>query len=598
MENQITQKTSAKSKAFKTFWIATLVLVVLSLLVALFTTSFFTVSIKRSNIVSDNGASYSALVYVPKTVTNANPAPAVILVHGNSTSSTQQSSHAIELSRRGYVVISMDIAGRGQSELGEGLSDGELTPSLQTWLNYALQSPLVDKENIVMSSHSMGGILVRTAIANNPGAVSTWVANGTRANEKAPEWNINHAAFGGRYELKTETEAKDALAKLLGIESSEIEYGKVYEMNGKYYACNLSDRVHASTFWNSDNIAQLCDFIQMTNPGQNYLEGTNQIWWARDAFSMLAMISAIAFMMALLNALVNCTDFFAIIKQPLPRAIPLSKVGYAISVAVGVLVPFLFYGKVANSYQYILPKTLYLFPSWLGNGMVCFMLFTAIISVIMGVLYLKTDAKKHGAKLCDLGVTTAGNTKLSAELILKSMVLAVCVVIPLFAWMKVLEDYTGTNFQTACMGLQSITPLRTKVSIPYILCYGISFIASGFAHNVERRLPSTGNEKKDAVRQVVVNVVIGTLGIALYVLVAVLYDRNPATTSTAPEFFWGDLHTLFSYGLIWFMAGSTAITTISYRITGHIWAGAFINAIYCAWSLLSSVPMTQIVRLY
>lgn len=194
--------------------------------------------------------------------------------------------------------------------------------------------------------------------------------------------------------------------------------------------------------------------------------------------------------------------------------------------------------------------------------------------------------------MCDLGLTTAGNTKLCGELIFKSFIIGLIVAISVFSWMKLMEDFGGISFQAGPMGLSSITPIRIRVAIPYMIIYFINFFMSGFSHNVERRLPSTGNEKKDHIIAMVVNVIIGTLGMALYVAIIVAYDYATPGGNNAPALMSAGINGLFSYGLIWFMASTTAITTACYRLTGTIWTGAFVNAMYCACSLISSVPIT------
>lgn len=595
MENATMKKGSKLSLPGKLLALATAALLIFSFLTAAINSVGFSVKVTRMSMVMDNGASYSALMYCPKDVTNDNPAPGVILVHGNSTSATQQSSHAIELARRGYVVVSMDIAGRGQSELGEGLKDAELTPSLICWLDYMVDCPLVDKDQIILSSHSMGRLLCDEAINSRPGVVATWIANGTSSTTEAIERGINVATFGGEAELKTLDAFYELFSKQTGVDPSEIEENKIYEVDGLKFACAIAPRTHAGAFWSKDGIASLCNYIQAVHPTDNYFDGYDQIWQYCDAASMCGMISLVAFMLAMVNALIH-TSFFSIVKQPLPRVIGLPKVGYAISVVIAVCAVFFGFGKFAMLYKKLLPSTSTLFPTIIANGMVTFVMCTTLISIIMGTLFLCTDAKKHNAKLYDLGVTTAGNTKLCGELIWKSALIALIVVFSVFTWLKIMEDVSGANFQCACMGVNSITPLRVRIALPYMAFYFVNFLVSGFSHNVERRLPSTGNAKKDHLLALLVNVIIGTLGIALYVAVVVAYDYATPGSNNAPAFMSAGLHTLFSYGLIWFMASTTAISTACFRMTGSIWTGAFLNAMYCGCTLLSTVPMTAIVR--
>ena len=57
-------------------------------------------------------------LYEPKTATADNPAPGVLLLHGYQNDSETCAAYAIELARRGAVVLSLDEYGHGSSEAG------------------------------------------------------------------------------------------------------------------------------------------------------------------------------------------------------------------------------------------------------------------------------------------------------------------------------------------------------------------------------------------------------------------------------------------------------------------------------------------------
>ncbi|MBP5160327.1 MAG: hypothetical protein ILP10_08550, partial [Lachnospiraceae bacterium] len=57
-------------------------------------------------------------LYVPKTATEANPAPAVLLLHGYQNDHETCAAYAIELAKRGVVVMALDEYGHGASTIG------------------------------------------------------------------------------------------------------------------------------------------------------------------------------------------------------------------------------------------------------------------------------------------------------------------------------------------------------------------------------------------------------------------------------------------------------------------------------------------------
>ena len=99
------------------------------------------------------GETLSALLYVPEGATPLRPAPGVLAIHGYINSRETQSGFAIELARRGYVVLALDQTGHGYSDppafaRGFGGPDG---------LRYLRSLDVVDRSNVGLEGHSMGG---------------------------------------------------------------------------------------------------------------------------------------------------------------------------------------------------------------------------------------------------------------------------------------------------------------------------------------------------------------------------------------------------------------------------------------------------------
>src|SRR5512146_330650 len=102
------------------------------------------VKVEDVRFAGDGGLSESALLYVPPQATAQHPAPAVLLSHGYINTREMQSPFAIELARRGFVVLSIDMTGHGYSEGGVGQADYGGPAALR----YLQGLPFVDKANI------------------------------------------------------------------------------------------------------------------------------------------------------------------------------------------------------------------------------------------------------------------------------------------------------------------------------------------------------------------------------------------------------------------------------------------------------------------
>ncbi len=110
------------------------------------------------------GVRMSALLYVPTGASPQRPAPGVLAVHGLINSREMQDGFAIEFARRGYVVLALDMTGHGYSAPPAfvnkwGGPDG---------LTYLRGLPFVDRSNIGLEGHSLGGAAVLSAALAYP----------------------------------------------------------------------------------------------------------------------------------------------------------------------------------------------------------------------------------------------------------------------------------------------------------------------------------------------------------------------------------------------------------------------------------------------
>ena len=71
----------------------------------------------RINFTTDEGYEMSAKMYQPENATPESPAPGILAIPGGNASLENMSDVAIELSRRGYVVMAIDPYTIGRSEI-------------------------------------------------------------------------------------------------------------------------------------------------------------------------------------------------------------------------------------------------------------------------------------------------------------------------------------------------------------------------------------------------------------------------------------------------------------------------------------------------
>ena len=166
------------SNATKKLLCIALILILAGSILASFFNGGGNVKVSRIKFDTQNGT-LSGLLYMPKDASASNPKPTVVVTHGYLNSAEMQDANAIELSRRGYVVLALDQYDHGHSDYKNELySDTSFFGIwLPFWVNsmhdavaYMYEQPYVLKDAdgngiIGVTGHSMGGFGSTMALA-------------------------------------------------------------------------------------------------------------------------------------------------------------------------------------------------------------------------------------------------------------------------------------------------------------------------------------------------------------------------------------------------------------------------------------------------
>ena len=122
---------------------------------------------------------FSFMTLVPSNATRSNPVPAVVCSHGWSNTKEMQMPFYIELARRGFVVITIDMAGHGRSDNAiSGLTHD--SNGIEAAIEYAMSLPYVNQKQVGVTGHSMGNMMAYAAIkvlntADSTQRIAAWV---------------------------------------------------------------------------------------------------------------------------------------------------------------------------------------------------------------------------------------------------------------------------------------------------------------------------------------------------------------------------------------------------------------------------------------
>lgn len=114
-------------------------------------------TIRNVTIESESGHTLAMDVYIPENATAETPAPAIFVQHGGNNNKEEMQHYCIELARRGYVAIGVDMYGMGESEPlpdSEWLTQGR---GLYDAVRYGVTLPYVDTDRVSLLGYSRGG---------------------------------------------------------------------------------------------------------------------------------------------------------------------------------------------------------------------------------------------------------------------------------------------------------------------------------------------------------------------------------------------------------------------------------------------------------
>ena len=285
------------------------------------------IQIRDVRFTGAKGNTMSALLYVPPNATPQLPAPGILAVHGYINSRETQDGFAIEFARRGYVVLALDQTGHGYSDPpafanGFGGPDG---------LAYLRSLDVVDKTNIGLEGHSMGGWTVLAAAAASPDDYKSMVLEGSStgkpfAAEGTTSWPRNLALIFAQYEefpvlmwgveKAADVTQSPKLWELFGTKGA-VEPGKEYGdiAQGTARVLYTPAITHPAEHISKEAIGYSLDWFARTLKGGTPRPSDDQIWYRKELGTLVALIGFVALLLGVFDGLLEA-PVFSRLRQP------------------------------------------------------------------------------------------------------------------------------------------------------------------------------------------------------------------------------------------------------------------------------------------
>lgn len=609
----------------KRFWLLVSVafLIISMVGASLVQTAGYSIIIRSFDIPIDGGELVHGEMYIPKDATAEHKLPLVICQHGSQHNLQMMDMSMIELSRRGFIVISMDTFAHGSTTLGatQNRSEGLISQVV----DYAVEHfTMVDAEKIGLVGHSMGAMLVANAFTGqatrevkgegvshiiaclNIGYDPTYTAISTGGSSSTNENDIMYYVKGhwgmiaGKFDeyFFKQPDAKNDPAYILESQAvlgwiqqvdpsaTKVENGKIYrgpvEGEGDFIRVAYQEPLtHPQEIWDTGAARDVSEFFYEAlgvPDGHARIEPTNQVWMFKQAFNCLGLIGIVMFLFNFAMWIIDAVPWFGSLKaKELLAAAPaldtgkkkaIYWIGYVISMAVPAILamPVMHYWVGKESFT---PGTVNV---WWGEGMLtelgAWSLVSAVVllAVLVGSTFLFGSVKER---------IECWGVKISPKNLWKSFLLAVMTFGAAYLILFFADFWFNTDFRIWLIAMRTFTPNK----VLYLLAYAPAFIAFYLVNSI---LVNGANrvEGRPDWQVTLISCIGNALGIA--VLISIQYIVY-AQTGT---FIFSAMRTHNLYPMVVLVPVGTIVTRKFFRETGSIYLGSItIALLYCMMSI-------------
>jgi pimeloyl-ACP methyl ester carboxylesterase len=563
-----------------TLAIAGAVLMVAGSLVAHLTQTSGGIKVEDIRFKGAKGNTMSALLYTPANATAQTPAPGILAVHGYINSRETQDGFAIEFARRGYVVLAIDQTGHGYSD-GPAFSNGFGGPD---GLAHLRSLPMVDKNNIGLEGHSMGGWTILSAATAMPGDYKAMVLEGSStgkpfAADGTPTWPRNLALVFAKYEefaplMWGVARARDVVTSpklwaLFGT-SAAVEPGKVYGdiAQGTARVLYTPAMTHPAEHISHEAIGYALDWFGKTLTGGTPLPADDQIWFRKELGTGVAFVGFVAFLIGMFDGLLEARMFSRLIlPEPAdgsrPAETPVDRSRWLVALVLSVLIPALTYYPAFTLAGNVVKPSAWL-PQAVTNQVVVWALINAAIALVL-MPFAPKRARRRG--IVGLSIAIAVATVAAGYLAL--WLIGVVFTVDVRFWIVALKLMNGKQ---ALMALIYLAPVTAFFVIAL--------------HVMHRNFSTLG-----ASRPAVYLTNMTALAFGFVLLLGIQYGALWATgqlIDPAPTVITSmALNTIVAIQFVPVMAIVAVIATFTWRRTGSSLPGALICSLLVTWYMVA-----------
>jgi len=496
-------------------WISVSILLMLvsMIFVSVIQSSGGKVTIKDLQWETSIGVKLSGLLFVPAGVSAENKVPAIVTSHGMFNNREMQDANFVELSRRGYVVLAIDMPSHGHSEnvpiIVDVLNGMYEAVKMLASLNY------VDSERIGITGHSLGGWSCDAAVGADNEApaqlISAVLFNCADATYKDPETQEYVNIYGSRdvgivaaqydefFMVDTDengnpTSPRDYVK--YGNAQSFLHFGKDpagldKRTGGTIYheTINGEDAIrviynpaitHPWSHFSKRSTTATIEFFEEVFGAPSPIAAGSQVWQWKEFFNLLGLIGFAIFVVNF-TILMLFTPLFSPLRanEPvMPRAFQTGdKVWFWGGISATALFgAIMFLPILSNVNSFTIMKEPWAQSSpW---GVSCWAAAVGIFAVLCMFAVYRFHGKKNGINLTDTGV------KIGLKKLGKTVLLAIIVVSVSYGCVFFADYFFKSDFRIWVLAVKAFNATKVYTAVfPYMVLFLIYYVAQSVAAN-------------------------------------------------------------------------------------------------------------------
>lgn len=507
-----------KLKRTAKFWLAiSLVICLVSALGAsMVQTNFGKVTVKDMQWETSSGHMMSALLFVPENATAENPAPGIVASHGWYNNREMQDLNFVEYARRGYVVISIDMFGHGNSDVlpaGDWWKPENNANGLYDAVKLMADLPYVDSSRIGVTGHSNGALASRNAVLLDNQATEQLISAALLVSNDAIYTDADGKyinAFGSRdvgvvacqydeffHRVKQEDGSRSAPRDYIkqttaqsflnfgvdptGLPSRAAETVYTQEIDGTsaMRAIYNPGQIHPWAHFSADVVESSVGFFDEALSAPVTIPGSNQVWQWKAFFNAIGLVGFVLFLVNFALVLLDCKPFAALKSNTTVAALPApagkGKGWFWGGLAAGTIFSMLCYMLLykplsASPLAKLFPQTPVLY---IGAWAALCGLFT-LLSLWLSYRF---SGKASGLDLRERGIT------ISLPILGRTILMAVVVTAAAYGLVFAADYFFKVDFRLWVIPLKAFGPDKFQYILIYLPFFLLYYIINSIATN-------------------------------------------------------------------------------------------------------------------